>query len=417
MAVSPPTARDLLHERPIAAMLGVEFATSVARGVLATALGWQAYARSHDPLALGLVGLAEFLPALLLAIPAGHAADRGNRRSIIVLGCLVVGAVGALLAVDAASGDDRLWPLYALAAAGGCGAAFINAAVTPLFAAAVAPDAFPRAIALSSVTWQAATIAGPLVGGLLQVAGNAPPFLAVSVVEGIAIVLVLLVPPALGTAHAPAEEEPATLRAALAGVRFIFAIRPLLGAISLDLVAVLLGGATALTPVFANDILHVGAFGNGMLRAAPGVGAVVVGIGLATHPIQRHVGVVLLGSVAAFGVFTIVFGLSTSFGLSLVALTLVAGADMMSVYVRGTLGPLFTPPDLRGRVGAVERVFIGASNELGALESGVAAAIFSPVIAVVAGGVLSIAAALIWAGLFPELRTLDRFPDAPAKPS
>jgi len=215
------------------------------------------------------------------------------------------------------------------------------------------------------------------------------------------------VPRAIGVAHV-GDHEP-QLADVLDGVRLIFRSRPLLGAISLDLMAVLFGGATALLPVFARDILHVGAAGNGILRAAPGVGAVVVGALISARPIERRVGETLFAVVALFGLFTIVFGVSTSFVLSLFALAALAGADMVSMVVRSTLSPLLTPPALRGRVSAVERVFIGASNELGAFESGLAAALIGAVPAVVLGGVASIAVAVVWAWRFPELRRIDRF--------
>jgi len=213
-------------------------------------------------------------------------------------------------------------------------------------------------------------------------------------------------------------EQEASLSDALAGVRFIFDTPALLGAISLDLMAVLFGGATALLPVFSQTILHVGAFGNGLLRAAPGIGAVVVGSVLSGRPLKRRVGRTLLVVVALYGAFTIVFGFSTSFALSMVALAALAGADMVSMSIRGTLAPLLTAPALRGRVGAVERVFIGASNELGAFESGVAAALIGAVPAVVLGGAASIVVALVWAWKFPALRRIDRFEDidTPAVP-
>ncbi len=221
--------------------------------------------------------------------------------------------------------------------------------------------------------------------------------------------MVLLVPKAIGRAHVHTVTEEATFSDALEGVRFIFRTPALLGAISLDLMAVLFGGATALLPVFSQTILHVGAFGNGLLRAAPGIGAVVVGSVLSGRPLRRRVGPTLLTVVALFGLFTVVFGLSTSFVLSMVALMLLAGVDMVSMSIRGTLQPLLTPPALRGRVGAVESVFIGASNELGAFESGVAAALIGAVPAVVIGGLASIAVAGIWAWKFPALRAIDTF--------
>src|SRR6478752_2035271 len=368
---------------------------SLGFGATATTLGWQGYSRAHDPLVLGLIGLAEFIPAVVLALPAGHAADSHDRRRVTALGLAVVAAAAVALAIDAGRGDTAVWPLYVLAFVIGIGNAYSAPAVGPLLAAGVSQAMLARAVAVLMSVMQAAMIAGPAVAGLLQVVGAPVPYAFAAVCAVLAMVMVMLVPKAIGRAHV-AEQE-ASLSDALAGVRFIFDTPALLGAISLDLMAVLFGGATALLPVFSQTILHVGAFGNGLLRAAPGIGAVV----------------------ALYGAFTIVFGFSTSFALSMVALAALAGADMVSMSIRGTLAPLLTAPSLRGRVGAVERVFIGASNELGAFESGVAAALIGAVPAVVLGGAASIVVALVWAWKFPALRRIDRFQDidTPAMPS
>jgi MFS family permease len=397
--------------RAVPLLLGAELLAGFAEAALATALGWQAYERTGDPLSLGLIGLAEFAPAFLLALPAGTIADRGDRRLVVMLGLLATVAVCGLLAADAAAGDTRAWPLYALACAGGTARAFFQPALTPLLASAVPAAELARAVALASVSWQSATIVGPAAAGLLQSTSAALPYVVAGVSAAAALALVAALPAALGRAHVAGDEDPPSFRDALDGLRLIRRSRALLGAISLDLVAVLFGGATALMPIFASDVLHVGAAGNGLLRAAAGAGAVVVGLALAVRPIRRRVGPSLFTAVALFGVCTIVFGLSREFALSLVALAALAGADMVSVSIRSTLGPLLTPPALRGRVGAVERVFIGASNELGALESGLAAALIGAVPTVVIGGVLSIAAAAVWAWAFPSLRRVDRFED------
>jgi MFS family permease len=327
---------------------------------------------------------------------------------VVALGQVGIVVVALALALDAALGDQQAWPLYVLAAAFGTAFSFVAPAYSPLLAAAVPAEALAPAIALNSITWQTATIAGPALAGLLQLVGDAAPYFAVAVAAAGSGVLALLVPRAIGTHHHDGAEPP-TLRAALDGVRLIRSSPALLGAISLDLAAVLFGGVTALVPVFATDILHVGAVGNGLLRAAPGAGALVVGLVLAVRPLRRHVGPKLFATVAIYGALTIAFGLSTQFALSLVALALLAAADMVSVVIRSTLGPLLTPPALRGRVGAVERAFIGASNELGAFESGVAAALVGVVPAVVIGGIASIVIAATWAWRFPKLRRVDRF--------
>ncbi len=401
--------RELLRDRTVGLLLSVELLTTLGFGATATALGWQAYSRVHEPIVLGLLGLAEFIPAALLAIPAGHVADRYDRRRVAALGLAVVTLTCAGLALDAAAGDTKVWPLYVFAFLSGVGNAYAGPAITPLLAAGVSQRSFARAVAVLISVMQAAMIAGPAVAGLLQVIGSPVPYIFAGMCAAAAVVMVLLVPAAIGRAHV--SDHKATFSDALAGARFIFATPALLGAISLDLMAVLFGGATALLPIFSQTILHVGALGNGLLRAAPGIGAVVVGTVLSGRPLRRRVGRTLLIVVAVFGVFTIVFGLSTNFALSMAALAALAGADVISMSIRGTLVPLLTPPALRGRVGAVERVFIGASNELGAFESGVAAALIGAVPAVLLGGIASIAVAGIWAWKFPALRAIDKFED------
>jgi MFS family permease len=406
-----PSTRELLANRNIALLLGAELLVSGATTALTTTLGWQGYQRTHDPLTLGLIGLAEFVPAVLLAIPAGQLADRIDRRLVAVGGLAAMAATAFALALDAASGDAKAWPLYALALALGCTQSFTQPAFNPLLAAAVPPIALPRVVAMSAVTWQTASVLGPAGSGFAQHVSNPAPYLGCTVAALGSSALVILLPRSLGRAHVGPETRPATLRDAFGGVRLILASRALLGAISLDLAAVLFGGATALLPIFSSDVLHVGAVGNGMLRAAPGVGAVLIGLMLSIRPVRRRVGPTLFTAVALYGGFTVLFGLSRSFALSLLALAALAGADMFSVLIRSSLQPLLTPPEMRGRVGAVERVFIGGSNELGAFESGVAAAVIGAVPAVIIGGLLSIVIAAVWAWRFPVLRRLDRFED------
>ncbi len=406
------TAGALLRDRAVGPLVALDGLQWLGLGAQTTALGWQGYARSGQPLVLGLLGLAEFVPAALLAIPTGQIADRHDRRRIAAAGLVALALVNVALAIDAGGGDGRVWPLYVLAMLAGTANAFVNPAASPLLSAAVPAHSLSRAVALSTSTSQAAGVIGPALAGLLQRTGNAAPYVVAAVVSALAAGLVALVPPDVGRAHV-AEQE-ATLADALGGVRLILSTPALLGAISLDLMAVLFGGATALMPVFARDILHVGAVGNGVLRAAPAAGALVVGVVLTVRPLRRRVGVTLFTVVAAYGAATVVFGLSRNFALSLVALAALAGADMISMLLRATLGPLLTPPALRGRVSAVERVFIGASNELGAFESGVAAALIGAVPAVVLGGLVSVGVAVVWAWRFPSLRKLDEFADLQA---
>jgi len=405
------TARELLANPMVARLLASELLATLSFGIISAALGWQAYARTGDPLTLGIIGICEFVPALLLALPAGQLADRVDRRYVTAAGNAATVLFVFLLLLDAWRGDTSAWPLYALAAGLGGARAFAGAAFNPMLAAAVTPRALPRTMALSSSAWQSGMIVGPLLGGIFQALGDVPPYAAAIVVEVLGVILVLSVTRRIGTDHKLLNALPARLSDATAGLRLIIATPALLGAISLDLVAVLFGGATALLPVVASDILGVGEVGYGILRAAPGVGAVLVGILLSVRPIQRKIGPVLLVMVGMFGGFTIIFGLSESYWLSLLALAGLAAADMISVFIRSTLGPLLTPASLRGRVGAAERVFIGASNELGAFESGVMARLIGTVPAIVLGGVASIGIAALWAIFFPALRKIDRFED------
>jgi MFS family permease len=398
--------------RGVRLLLAGELLTTSSALTVQTALGWEGFSRSGDPLVLGLIGLAEFVPALVFALPAGHAADHRDRRYVTAFGLLLLTLAAAGIALDTASGDSAVWPLYALAVFIGIGQSYASPAYGPMLAAAVTVEELPRAMALNASVWQFGSIAGPIAAGLLHILGAPVPFVVASIAAGAGALSVLLLPAVIGRAHMSDEPRSATLEDALEGVRFILRTPALLGTMSLDLVAVLLGGATALLPVFSQEVLHVGAFGNGVLRAAPGIGAVVVALALAARPLNRRVGPCLFVAVGAFGAFTIVFALSSSFLLSLAALAALAAADMVSVFIRSTLSPLLTPPELRGRVSAVERIFIGGSNELGAFESGVAAALIGAVPAVAIGGFLAIVAAGFWAWRFPQLRNIDRFEDA-----
>jgi len=407
-------ARQLLRDRNVSRLLGSQLLSTLTFGVVAAALGWQAYERTGSPLTLGLIGLAEFIPALIFALPAGQMADRLDRRKVTGAGMGIVVIMSIALALDAAAGDTSALPLYVLAAGLGAGRAFASAAFTPMLAAAVAARDLPRTMAMSSSTWQGALIFGPFIGGVLQATGNVVPYLFAAAVDFVGVLLVLGVSREVGTAHRASVSGPPTMRDATAGLRLIFATPALLGAISLDLVAVLFGGATALLPIIASTILDVGAVGYGVLRAAPGIGAVVVGVLLSGRPIRRKVGPILLMSVAFFGVFTILLGVSDSFWLTFGALVLLSASDMVSVFIRSTLAPLLTPAHLRGRVVAVERVFVGASNELGAFESGLLAQFIGTAGSIVLGGALSIAAAGLWAVFFPGLRNINRFEEITA---
>jgi MFS family permease len=399
-------------QRGLALLFTGELLTTTSALGVQTALGWEGYERSGDPLVLGLIGLAEFLPALLFALPAGHSADHRDRRFVTIFGLGVIALATAGIALDTAAADTRVWPLYLMALFIGVGQSYASPAYTPMLAASVTTEELPRVMAMNASVWQFGTIGGPATAGLLHVLGAPAPFVFAAAGAGLGAVCVAFVPKGIGRAHLTGERHSPTLSEALAGVRFILKTRALLGTMSLDLVAVLLGGATALLPVFSQDVLHVGALGNGLLRAAPGAGALIVALALTARPFNRRVGPTLFFAVGAFGAFTLVFALSRSYLLSLVALAFLAAADMLSVFIRSTLAPLLTPPELRGRVGAVERVFIGGSNELGAFESGVAAALIGAVPAVAIGGVLAIGAAAFWAWRFPQLRQVDRFEDA-----
>ena len=368
------------------------------------AIGWQVYAVRGKALDLGLVGLAEFLPLLLLALPAGQLADRVPRRWLltVMLALNVVTLLG-LLAVTR-HGTQQVWPFFVLAFVQGIGSAIGAPAGRALTPSLVPEEILVSALAQRSIAFQISAVAGPAVGGILFA-------LRAELVYAVAIVLALV---ALGCVLAmrsgrePAAEGAAGIDEVLAGVRLIRRTKVLLGAISLDLFAVLFGGAVALLPVFAKDILEVGPVGLGFLRTAPAVGSLVSAVLISRYPIRRHAGPLLFGVVAGFGVSMIVFGLSRTMWLSMLALALGAGLDMVSVVLRSTILPLVTPDELRGRVNAVEMVFISASNELGAFESGVAAALIGAVPAVVLGGIATIAVAGAWWKLFPALARVDR---------
>nr|WP_315237296.1 MFS transporter [uncultured Albidiferax sp.] len=372
--------------------------------ILMLAVGWQMYDLTGSAWDLGLVGLLQFLPALLLTLVAGHVADRVHRGRIVAV-CVGLQALVALLLLLATYEHwvSRGW-LLGISLVLGTARAFqmpAQQALTPLL---VPPALLPQAMSLSAAGMQAATIGGPALGGAIFLAGASAVYASGVLLFAVSVVLLS----GLRYEHVPPPREPMTMRSVLAGVHFIWEHKPILGAVSLDLFAVLLGGATALLPMFAKDILHTGPWGLGLLRAAPAVGALVISIALTRWPLQRKVGRTLLLSVGLYGLCMVVFGASTSLLLSLAVLAISGGADMVSVVVRQSLVQLETPNEMRGRVSAVNSVFIGASNQLGEFESGATAALLGPVGSVVLGGIGTLLVAALWLKIFPGLAQRDK---------
>ena len=378
--------------------------TGFAMAMASVAIGWQVYSVRENPLDLGLIGLAEFLPLLLLALPAGHVADRFPRRRIYALMVVVDVVVFLALLGVTLQGADRVWPFFVLAFLTGTGSAFGASAGRALTPSLVPQEILVTALAQRSIAFQLSLVAGPALGGILFAIRAELVYVVAIGLSLIALACVL----ALRAGREPAAEGAADLGEVLAGVRLIRRTRVLLGAISLDLFAVLLGGAVALLPVFAKDILDVGPTGLGFLRTAPAIGSFLAALAIARWPVRRRAGPTLFFVVAAFGCCMIVFGLSRVMWLSMLALALGGAFDLVSVVLRSTILPLVTPDEVRGRVNAVEMVFISASNELGAFESGVAAALIGAVPAVVVGGVATVVVAGVWWRLFPALARVDR---------
>ncbi len=374
-----------------------------AQQMLMVAIGWQMYDLTASAWDLGLVGLLQFAPALLLALPAGHLVDRHHRGRIVALCMAVQLTLALLLALAGTAGLASRGLLLGVSVLLGGVRAFQMPAQQALIPMLVPAALLPRALALSSAGLQGAIIAGPAVGGLLYAAGAPVTYATCAALFAVACGLCL----ALRYDHTRPPQEPATLATLLAGVRFVWQRRVVLGAISLDLFAVLFGGATALLPMFAKDILHAGPLGLGLLRSAPAVGALTMSVLLTRWPVRRRTGPVLLGAVAVYGLATLAFGLSTHIVPAIVALVVTGAADMVSVVIRQTLVQLETPDAMRGRVSAVNSVFIGASNQLGEFESGATAAVLGPVGSVVLGGAGTLLVAALWVRLFPALATRD----------
>jgi MFS family permease len=367
------------------------------------ALGWLVYAITQSTFALGLIGLFSFLPVFFMTLVAGHVADRFDRRKIGIICYFVVALASVGLIVCSMIGQQALPAIFVITVLIGFARSFSNPATQALMPTLVPREALPNAISWNSSAWQSASVVGPALGGLLYALGPAIVF-GLAGVMFIASSVCLSV---ISTRPVAAKREPATLENALAGIRFMREKPVILGAISLDLFAVLLGGAAALLPVYAHDILMTGPWGLGILRSMISVGAITMAIYLARHPLKRRAGHTMLVAVAIFGLAIIAFGLSTNFYMSLVALFVMGASDMISVYVRQTLVQGETPDAMRGRVSAVSTVFIGASNELGEFESGMMAAAFGTVPSVVIGGVGTLVVVTLWALLFPSLRDRD----------
>ena len=373
--------------------------------MLAVAVGWRIYALTNSPLDLGLVGLAQFVPMVLLTLLVGHAADRYDRRWIAATCQVVEGVAAAVLAVGTLRGFLGRDAIYAAVAVIGAARAFESPALAALLPDLLSRDLVERGSAWSASASQTAQIVGPALGGGLYVFGPAIVFAVAAALFLAAAVLLVRI------CHkpAPTKRTATTLRSFFAGLAFVWGDPPILGTVSLDLFAVLLGGVTALLPIFARDILMTGPWGLGLLRSAPAIGALAMSVYLAHRPLQTPTGPTMFAAVILFGTATIMFALSTNFGLSLVSLAVLGASDVVSVVIRFSLVQLRTPQAMRGRVSAVNALFIGTSNQLGEFESGLTAALFGTVPAALIGGIGTIAVAVLWMRLFPQLTALRSF--------
>jgi MFS family permease len=383
---------------------------TIAGEMQAVAVGWQIYALTHRALDLGLVGLAQFLPGILLFLVAGQTADRFPRQRILQCCYVAFALISALLLALALHGLTSVWPVYAALVMNGVVRSFNGPAAQAFLPLVVPEEVFPSAVALGSGVSQGAMVVGPMVGGLAYgLTGSPAPVYAGSVVACLCAMVLM------GRIRVQAVQRPRGIArpgVLLEGLRYLWRAKMTLGAVSLDMFAVLLGGAVALMPVYARDILKVGATGLGILRGSPGTGAVIMAMVLAHRPLKRHAGTIMLCCVAGFGACTVVFGLSRNVALSVAALVVLGACDMVSVVVRHTLVQISTPDEMRGRVSAVNMVFIGTSNEVGQFESGVTAAWWGTVPAVVAGGLGTILIVVLWSRLFPELRRVNELQPA-----
>jgi len=373
--------------------------------MLGVAVGWQLYELTGSALDLGLVGLVQFVPMVLLTLVVGQVADRCDRRLVVIVCEVVKAAAVAALALGSIAGWQSRASIFTLVGVLGAAQAFENPAMTALVPEVVSRPLITKAMAWIISAGQTAQIVGPALGGFLYAFGPGAAYFT----AGAMFILASAGAAAIRIERTVRPREPITLETVFSGVAFIKSRRVLLGTMSLDLFAVLLGGATALLPVFARDILHAGPVGLGLLRSAPAAGALATSVLLAHYPLERRIGSTLFRSVIVFGVATVAFGLSTNFILSIVALTVLGAADVVSMVIRVSLAQIRTPDAMRGRVSAVHSFFTGTSNQLGAFESGLAAALLGAVPAVLLGGLGTVAVAGLWMFIFPELRRLGRF--------
>jgi MFS family permease len=408
-----PSPRAAFGYRDFRLYLGARLLSTIATQMLSVAVGWQIYALTRSYFAVALVGLVQFVPAISLSLLTGHTADRFDRRAVVIT-CYIALALASLLLYASSSAGAAPWHIYATLVFFATARAFLAPAGQALLADLVPPEHLQSAIAWGSSAFEIGAILGPACGGwIYSVAHGAR---AVYVAGGASFVLAAFFAAAMRVRTGRMERKAASFETVVAGVVYVWKQRILLGSISLDLFAVLFGGATALLPVFASDILSVGPSGLGLLRSAPAMGAGVVAVLIGFRPIRRRNGPVMLACVGLFGLATIVFGVSRSFWLSLLALVVVGAADMVSVVVRSTLVQVVTPPEMRGRVSAVNMVFVGASNELGEFESGIAAGWMGAVGSVVFGGIAACVVVAAYSLLFPDLRRVDKLQAVPVKP-